>query len=113
MIPSAEARDLLAVTLLERARLWADRNWWWIAPSALFVLYMVVCTLDQLDQARGRYAQITRDQAAIIEALNKASYCDPAYYVIEAESPRAASDKLRALNTHIDSYRIQLLAVQK
>lgn len=107
---SPEARELLATTVMARLRLWADRNWWWMAPTLLFALYVVTCTVDRLDEARGRYAQIEHDQAAILQALNRASYCDPAFYIIEADSARAASDKLLKLNMHIDAHRISLLA---
>lgn len=98
-----------AVVARELFFAWAERHWWWLAPMLLLALYLLIAFFDQLDQERGRYAEIERTQQRIDAELARGSWCDPAYFVVEARSPQEAANKLLNLTIHVDSERMSLM----
>lgn len=119
MRPSLHAREQLG-GLWHRLYLarelflrWFDRQWWWIAPLLLFFLYLLVGHFDTIGTERrvseDRYQQILVLQARLDAELRRGSWSDPAYFVVQAATPREASDKLLALTGYIGAERIELL----
>lgn len=119
MKPSLHAREQLdgfadrCFVRRERFLGWVERQWWWLAPLMILGLYMMLDYFDRIaaerEASRDRYSQIEGVQKALASELERRSWCDPAYYIIEARSPRDASDKLMALTGTIGAERIELL----
>lgn len=119
MKPSFHAREQLggfwdrAYIARERVLAWIDRNWIWISALLILALYIMVAHFDRIaeeaERGQSRYSQIEGVQKSLAVELDRRSWCDPAYYIIEARSPRDASDKLLRLTGHIGGERIELL----